>query len=58
MTVIPKMPQNEIQSELSRAYIHAVVSRVGCACQWADRQTDNMGIDLTIRFKGDICISH
>jgi hypothetical protein len=48
------MTQNEIQSELNRAYIHAAASRVCCACQWADRQTDNFGIDLTIRFKGDI----
>jgi hypothetical protein len=48
-----EMPENEIKSELSRAYIHAVASRAGCACQWADRQTDNLGIDATIRFRGN-----
>jgi hypothetical protein len=47
------MPQNEIKSELSSVYVHAVASMAGCACNRAERQTDNLGIDLTIRFKGD-----
>jgi hypothetical protein len=47
------MPQNEIKSELSSVYVHAVASMAGCACNRAERQTDNLGIDLTIRFRGD-----
>jgi hypothetical protein len=42
------MTLNEIQSELSHAYVHAVASRAGCAVSRADRSTDNMGIDLHI----------
>lgn len=48
-----KMDENEIKSELSFVYVHAVASRLGCSCQKSDRQTDNMGIDLTLRFKGE-----
>jgi len=53
MSVAAKMPENEIKSELGLAYVHAVASRLGCACQKSERQTDNMGVDLTLRFKGD-----
>jgi len=46
------MPENEIKSELSVAYVHAVVSRLGCACQITGRSVDNMGIDLILKFRG------
>ncbi len=52
MGVTANMTENEIKSELSIADLHAVAARLGCACQKSERQTDNMGIDMTLRFKG------
>lgn len=52
MNIRTTMPENEIKCELSQAYVHAVVSRLGCVCQWANRQLDNLGIDAIVRFEG------
>lgn len=43
----PLTPQN-IESEISYAYLHAVCSLAGFACQSNTRHHDNNGIDATI----------
>jgi hypothetical protein len=42
------LPENEIKSELSYAFLHAVVSRAGCDCEWSRRHSDNMGVDARL----------
>lgn len=42
------MTNNDIEAELSYAYLHAVASRAGVACQVAGRSHDNLGIDATL----------
>jgi hypothetical protein len=44
---------NDIKSELSYAYLHAVASRAGCECQVAGRHSDNQGIDAVVIGSGD-----
>ena len=45
------MSQQDIESELSYAYLHAVASAAGVACQQMARAHDNLGVDaeLTLR---------
>lgn len=43
------LSDNDIESELSYAYLHAVASRAGMNCQVSNRHADNRGIDATIR---------
>lgn len=42
------LPNNEIESELSYAYIHAVAAKAGMSCMVANRHMDNLGIDAII----------
>jgi hypothetical protein len=44
--------ENDIKSELSYAYFHAVAARAGCSCQCSNRLTDNMGIDVDLKATG------
>lgn len=39
---------NDIEAELSYAYLHAVASRAGLNCQYSNRNADNYGVDATI----------
>lgn len=39
----------DIESELSYAYLHAVASKAGFACEVAGRLADKHGIDATVR---------
>ena len=39
---------NDIKSELSYAWLHAVASRVGCECQVSHRHSDGMGVDARL----------
>ncbi len=41
-----------IESELSYAYLHAVASRAGFITEIAGRHTDDIGIDVTLRVVG------
>jgi hypothetical protein len=41
--------KQDIESELSYAYLHAVAARAGFACQASDRLSDIHGIDATVR---------
>jgi Domain of unknown function (DUF4365) len=46
------MPTNEIESELSYAYLHAISARCGFECQSAGRPSDNAGIDARVISEG------
>jgi len=41
-----------IESELSYAYLHAVASRAGFACEWRNRHLDGAGVDATVTEDG------
>ncbi len=45
------LSDNDIKSELSYAYLHAVASRAGLACEVAGRHSDGAGVDATVRAK-------
>lgn len=45
-------PDNDIKSELSYAYLHAVASMIGASVKEANRLDDNKGIDATITYRG------
>jgi hypothetical protein len=42
------LTENDIESELSYAYLHAVASQIGAACKVSNRHEDNNGIDASI----------
>lgn len=48
------LPENEIESELSYAYLHAVASKAGLNCRPDNRQADNDGTDALVDYKGPI----
>ena len=43
---------NDIKSELSYAYFHAVASRIGGAVSQTPRLQDNMGVDAILKIRG------
>ncbi len=43
------LTDNDIESELSYAYLHAVAAAAGCECCVSGRMSDNHKIDATIR---------
>ena len=43
-----------IESELSYAYLHAIASRAGVICEGAGRHTDEAGVDAILRIKGSL----
>lgn len=45
------LTENDIESELSYAYLHAVASRAGCECRPTGRLSDNAGVDAVVRVK-------
>lgn len=47
------LADNDIKSELSYAYLHAVAARAGCECQSSSRHSDNLGIDARLTAKGE-----
>lgn len=42
------MTPQDIEASLSYAYLHAVASHTGVACQEANRAHDNLGIDASL----------
>ncbi|MGH7222956.1 MAG: DUF4365 domain-containing protein, partial [Gemmataceae bacterium] len=42
---------NNIEAELSYAYLHAVASRAGFACEEGNRHEDGIGVDAKLRIK-------
>ncbi|MEZ4449133.1 MAG: DUF4365 domain-containing protein [Nannocystaceae bacterium] len=47
------MHPNDIEAELSYAYLHAVAAHAGVACQVATRAHDNLGVDATLSLVRD-----
>jgi len=45
--------ENDIESELSYAYLHAVASKAGLSCSISTRLDDNAGIDAQVMGLGD-----
>jgi hypothetical protein len=41
-----------IESELSYAYLHAIASRAGIICEYVGRHSDAAGVDAVLRVKG------
>jgi hypothetical protein len=46
------LADNDIKSELSYAYLHAVAAQAGCECSHGGRHSDNLGIDARITASG------
>ena len=46
------MIYQNIESELSYAYLHAVCSKAGCSCKPGDRHDDAAGVDAIITYRG------
>jgi hypothetical protein len=42
------LADNDVKSELSYAYLHAVAARAGCECHVAQRHSDGMGVDARL----------
>lgn len=47
------MTPQDIEAQLSYAYLHAVAAHAGIACQEANRAHDNQGIDATLSLRKD-----
>jgi hypothetical protein len=45
------LAENDVKSELSYAYLHAVASRSRCECEISGRHSDGMGVDARIHVK-------
>lgn len=45
------LSENNIKSELSYAYLHAIASRAGLACEVTGRHSDGAGVDAVLRAK-------
>lgn len=42
------LSEQNIEAELSYAYLHAVASRAGFSCEYRNRHLDGAGVDATI----------
>jgi hypothetical protein len=47
------LTQNEIESELRYAYLHAIASKAGMSCRVSGRHEDNAGCDAHVTFSGE-----
>ncbi len=45
-----------IESELSYAYLHAIAGKAGMSCKVGDRHDDGYGVDAELNFRG--CTAH
>ncbi|CAK0768443.1 hypothetical protein CCP3SC1AL1_4480001 [Gammaproteobacteria bacterium] len=43
-----QLSSNDIESELSYAYLHAVAAKAGVGCKIGSRHDDNAGIDAVL----------
>jgi hypothetical protein len=48
------LTDQNIESELSYAYLHAIASRAGIICEGVGRHTDEAGVDAILRIKGSL----
>lgn len=46
------MIDQEIESELSYAYLHAVAAKAGMSCNQGNRHDDGAGVDVEVTFRG------
>lgn len=46
------LTEQNIEAELSYAYLHAVASSAGFSCEWRNRHVDGAGVDATITEDG------
>ena len=51
---MPPLSLQNIESELSYAYLHAVAGKAGISCKCGDRHDDNAGVDAQITYRGQI----
>jgi hypothetical protein len=47
------LTENDVEAELSYAYLHAVASRAGFGCVWSNRALDNAGVDARVDTDGE-----
>jgi Domain of unknown function (DUF4365) len=45
---MPHLSKNDVEAELSYAYLHAVAAATGIGCSVADRHLDNAGVDAMV----------
>jgi len=45
-----------VESELSYAYLHAIAGKAGMSCKPGDRHDDGHGVDVEVNFRG--CTAH
>lgn len=55
---VKPLTKNDIEAELSYAYVHAVAAKAGMACQCAERSSDNNGIDAKLSAWGPFADSY
>jgi len=48
------MTIQNIESELSYAYLHAVCSKAGLSCNQGNRHDDGAGVDVVITYRGEL----
>ena len=48
------MTNQNIESELSYAYLHAVCSKAGFSCKQGDRHDDGDGVDAEVIYRGEL----
>ena len=48
------LSDNDLRSELSYAYLHAIAAAAGCECQISQRLSDNRGIDARLMAHGEL----
>ncbi|HKI32254.1 MAG TPA: DUF4365 domain-containing protein [Gemmataceae bacterium] len=46
-----RMTENDVEAELSYAYLHAVAARAAFGCEYAGRPSDNAGVDAYLRIR-------
>ena len=46
------LTEQNIEAELSYAYLHAVASRAGFSCEYSNRHSDSAGVDATVKEDG------
>lgn len=51
--VKPLLSDNNIESELSYAYLHAVAAKAALGCEIRSRHHDNNGVDATLSYRGE-----
>lgn len=47
------LSRNDIESELSYAYLHAVAAKAGMNCKVGDRHDDGAGVDAEVNYRGE-----